>query len=241
MPCTSRSALRPASCVGCSAVFDAQAQRAQLVAALARANGYANTVLAAMGEVPRELFLPADQRAQAYLDAPQPIGDGQTISQPAIVAQMLSALGVGPADRVLEVGTGSGYQAAVLARMGCEVHTLEVRAELHAGAARAWQAANVVGIHSRVDDARKGWSEAAPFAGIVVSCAAPRVPDVLLEQLAENAFLVMPVGPKGGVQQLERWQRRGEAYRQETLGAVQFVPWVSARQLAQLQAAAPPA
>ena len=210
-----------------------------MVAALAREAKFAAAVLAAMGEVPRELFVAPELQARAYLDAPQPIGDGQTISPPAIVAQMLSALGVGQGERVLEVGTGSGYQAAVLARLGCEVHTLEVRTELHAAALRAWRAAGVTGVHSRVNDARRGWPEAAPFAGIVVSCAAPRVPDELLEQLAENAFLVMPVGPKKGAQQLERWQRRGEAYRQETLGSVQFEPWVSARQLVQGQANAP--
>lgn len=210
-----------------------------MVAALAQANKYTGPVLAAMGEVPRELFVSAELQACAYLDAPQPIGDDQTISQPSIVAQMLSALGVGLGDRVLEVGTGSGYQAAILVKLGCEVHTLEVRTELHAAALRAWQAADVTSIHSRVNDARKGWPEAAPFAGIIVSCAAPRVPDDLLEQLAENAFLVMPVGPKSGPQQLERWQRRGEAYRQETLGAVQLVPWVTARQLAQRLNATP--
>lgn len=203
------------------------------MATLARRRGYAPAVLAALGEVPREAFVPEAARKEAYLDRPLPIGDGQTISQPAVVAQMLTALSVGPGERVLEVGTGSGYQTALLARLGCAVHTLEVRPELHASAVRVLQQVGVRGVQARVDDARKGWPEAAPFAGIVVSCAAPRVPDVLLEQLAEGGYLVMPVGPAGGVQQLERWQRRGEAYRQETLGPVRFVPWVSTRQLAQ--------
>lgn len=208
------------------------AERATLIARLTQQHSYAAPVLQAMARVPRELFVPAELRAQAYADRALDIGDEQTISQPSLLAEMLSALRVGPGDRVLEVGTGSGYQAAVLAELGCEVYTLEVRAELAEQARQALAAAGINGVQLRVDDARKGWSEAAPFSGIVVSCAAPRVPDTLLEQLSENGLLVMPVGPKGSPQQLERWQRRGEAYRQETLGAVQFVPWITSKQLA---------
>lgn len=181
-------------------------------------------VLAAMGNVPRAAFVPPAVRAHAYTDRPLPIGSGQTISQPYVVARMTQALGVGPGDRVLEVGTGSGYQAAVLAEMGVEVWSIEIIPALSEGARRALAASGHLDrVHLRVGDGYRGWPEAAPFDAVVVTAAPDHVPAPLLDQLEPGGRLVIPVGE--GVQSLQRITRGpdGELDREELL-PVLFVP-----------------
>lgn len=185
-------------------------------------------VLEAMRAVPRHLFVPEDLRKYAYDDHPLPIGYGQTISQPFIVAQMTEALGVQAGARVLEIGTGSGYQAAVLAEMGVEVYTIEIIPELADTAAAALKNAGYE-VTARTGDGYFGWEEAAPFDAIVVTAAPDHVPQPLMDQLGSGGVLVIPVGPIGAVQTLWRFAvgEDGEPIA-ESLGWVSFVPFTRA-------------
>lgn len=180
-------------------------------------------VLAAMRSVPRHRYAPGVPAEQAYADRPHPIGEGQTISQPYIVAFMSELARLEPPCRVLEVGTGSGYQAAVLAEMGCTVYSIEIVEPLGLRA-RATLEAEGLGdrVHTRVGDGYGGWPEAAPFDAILVTAAAPRVPQPLLDQLADGARLVIPVGEGG--QSLEVHHRVGERIEREQVLDVRFVP-----------------
>lgn len=187
-----------------------------------------SNVIQAMRIVPRHRFVPDDFADEAYGDHPLPIGHGQTISQPYIVAMMSEALGVGPGDRVLEVGTGSGYQAAVLAAMGCEVYTVEIVAEL---ASRAEAVLSALGYTATVavDDGYYGWEEHGPYDAIIVTAAPDHVPQPLLDQLKEGGVLVIPVGPIGAVQTMWRFTVDADgAVTGENLGAVRFVPFTRA-------------
>ena len=179
-------------------------------------------VLAAMSKVPRHLFVPEAERERAYDDTPVPIGEGQTISQPYIVGLMSELLRVGPGDRVLEIGTGSGYQAAVLAAMGCHVYTIEIREPLAAEAARRLAARGYATVQVRAGDGYGGWPEAGPFAGIIVTAAPERVPRPLLDQLKQGGHLVIPVG--AFYQQLKVISREGDGFREEDVIPVRFVP-----------------
>jgi protein-L-isoaspartate(D-aspartate) O-methyltransferase len=180
-------------------------------------------VLAALRTVPRHLFVPADVRAEAYADRPLPIGEGQTISQPYIVGLMTELLEVKPGDRVLEIGTGSGYQAAVLAAMGCEVYTIEIRERLAREAAKRLADLGYKHAHVRTGDGYAGWPEAGPFAGIVVTAAPERIPQPLKEQLTIGGHLVIPVG--SFYQQLKVITRRGpEDFPEHDVIPVRFVP-----------------
>jgi protein-L-isoaspartate(D-aspartate) O-methyltransferase len=163
-----------------------------------RARGFADErVLAAMAAVPRELFVPDDARGRSYDDAALPIGSGQTISQPYMVALICSGLHVRAGERVLDVGTGSGYQAAVLAELGAEVHSIERVPELAARAREALAAAGYADrVQVHVGDGTKGLPGEAPFAAIAVAAAAPEVPPALYDQLAEGGRLVVPVGSR---------------------------------------------
>jgi protein-L-isoaspartate(D-aspartate) O-methyltransferase len=184
-------------------------------------------VLQAMSTVPREAFVAADQRQFAYADAPLPIGQGQTISQPYMVALMTEALEVTPDDRVLEIGTGSGYAAAILSRIAREVYTVERRPELARAAEARFQQLGYHNIHVHIADGTLGWAERAPYDGIVVTAGGPAIPDPLLDQLGEGGRLVIPVGPTSHLQELLRVRRSEEgAYRRENLGRVRFVPLV---------------
>jgi len=182
-------------------------------------------VLEAMRRVPRHVFVPESYRDEAYADYPLPIGHGQTISQPFIVALMCSLLGLRGDEKVLEVGTGSGYQAAVLAHLAREVHTIERIPELAQEAARRLAELGLENVRVHIGDGTLGLPEEAPFDGILVAAAAPRVPQPLLEQLSEGGRLVAPVGRRGW-QVLERWTRRGNGWERETYDSVAFVPLV---------------
>jgi protein-L-isoaspartate(D-aspartate) O-methyltransferase len=182
-------------------------------------------VLEAMREVPRHLFVPEDLRDRAYADRPQYIGSGQTISQPYIVALMTELLELDGDERVLEIGTGSGYQAAVVSRLAREVYTIEIIAEL---AERAQETLTDLGydnIHFRVGDGYEGWSEAAPFDAIVVTAAPPELPAALVEQLAVGGRLVVPVGGRL-VQDLEVHTKTEDGLEMRKVIPVRFVPMV---------------
>jgi protein-L-isoaspartate(D-aspartate) O-methyltransferase len=183
-------------------------------------------VLAAMGKVPRHLFVPPDLASQAYEDHPLPIGQGQTISQPYIVALMSQWAEVKPGDRVLEVGTGSGYQAAVLGELTDRVFSVEIRPEL-AGAATARLAElGYRQVRVKTGDGYQGWSEEAPFDAILVTAAAPAVPPALKEQLKEGGRLVIPLEESKWNQVLLRLRKvKGELQEEERL-PVRFVPLV---------------
>jgi protein-L-isoaspartate(D-aspartate) O-methyltransferase len=179
-------------------------------------------VLAAMRSVPRERFVPEAERARAYEDRPLAIGSGQTISQPYIVAAMTEAAGVGPGDRVLEVGTGSGYQAAILAAIGVEVRSLEIIPELAERARRDLVAAGYPGVVVRTGDGWAGWPEEAPYDAILVTAAPAEVPAALVEQLKVGGRMVIPLGT--GTQELVRITRTARGDERETLMMVRFVP-----------------
>ncbi len=181
-------------------------------------------VLEAVRSVPRHLFVPADMVPYAYADSPLPIGYAQTISQPYIVAFMSEALELRPKDKVLEVGTGSGYQAAVLARLAREVYSIEIVQPLAKQAAERLSRLGFSNVHVRTGDGYRGWPEAAPFDAIMVTAAPDHVPQPLIDQLRVGGRLVLPVGRFD--QELVRIRRTPEGPRQETLLPVRFVPMV---------------
>jgi protein-L-isoaspartate(D-aspartate) O-methyltransferase len=180
-------------------------------------------VLEAMRTVPRHSFVPLDQRGLAYVDSPLPIGNGQTISQPYIVALMTQLLELKGSEKVLEVGTGSGYQAAVLSQLAAEVYTIERHADLGRYAARILEDLGYLNVHVKIGDGSRGLVEFAPFDAILVTAAAPQVPRPLLAQLVNGGCLVIPVGARGN-QTLERWVRNADRYLNDMITAVAFVP-----------------
>lgn len=180
-------------------------------------------LLTVMEEIPRHRFLPAEEQTWAYSDGPLPIGHGQTISQPYIVALMTELLALQGHERVLEVGTGSGYQAAILGKLAAEVHSVEIIPELAKKARRILKQLGLTNVHVHIGDGSLGWPPAAPYDGILVAAAAPDVPQPLLEQLSDGGRLVIPVGGRG-FQELQLWKRKGDAYRQERNISVSFVP-----------------
>ena len=187
-------------------------------------------VLEAMRSVPRHCFVDPEYHYLAYTDGPLPIGQGQTISQPYIVALMSELLELLGGEKVLEVGTGSGYQAAVLAHLAGEVHTIERHAGLAKHAARILADLGLANVHVHTGDGTLGLPDLAPFAGIIVTAAAPHVPRALFDQLMDGGRLVIPVGGRGG-QFLERWRRNkggtgAEEFRQEDIIPVAFVPLI---------------
>ena len=181
-------------------------------------------VLQAMSEVPRHEFVPLAMRPFAYANGPLPIGHGQTISQPYIVAFMTQVLEPSPDDTVLEIGTGSGYQAAVLGKLVREVYTIEIVGPLAESAKGVLGRLGVVNVHVRVGDGYLGWPEKAPFDAIIVTCAPDHVPKPLVEQLKEGGRLVIPVGERGGIQQLVLLRKKDGKILQENKLDVRFVP-----------------
>jgi len=187
-------------------------------------------VMAAMAEVPREVFVPPPERAYAFSNGPLPIGWGQTISQPYIVALMTDLLDCGPDARVLEVGTGSGYQAAVLSRVVGRVYTIEIIPALAEEAAQRLAGLGYTNIETRLGDGYLGWPEQAPFDGILVTAAAPRIPPPLVEQLRPGARLVLPVGEHIGRQELLVVEKGADGTtRAQTILPVAFVPLTRGR------------
>jgi len=186
-------------------------------------------VLKAMREVPRHLFVPKALRALAYRDHPLPIGYGQTISQPYIVAFMSEALNLRPGERVLEVGTGSGYQAAVLSELGGEVYTIEIIEKLAKRAQKILDRLDYDKIRVKIGDGYKGWPEKAPFDAVIVTCAPETIPDPLVRQLKEGGRMIIPVGGQGTAQRLVgATKKKGRLEIREVM-RVRFVPMVKGR------------
>jgi protein-L-isoaspartate(D-aspartate) O-methyltransferase len=208
---------------------DAQDARERMVRDQLRARGIRDErVLAAMGEVPRERFVGSAQQGRAYADEALPIEHGQTISQPWIVARMTELLAPRPGDRILELGAGSGYQAAILANLGAEVTTLERNADL---ADRARQRLADLGLGDRIEirvgDGSLGDPAGAPYDGIIVTAAAPAIPAELRDQLGDGGRLVIPVGSRA-LQVLTLVVRRGNDWRETPHGECVFVPLIGA-------------
>lgn len=204
-------------------------QRRKMVEQQIEARGINNPrVLEAMQSVPRHEFVPAQQIPQAYQDHPLPIGYGQTISQPYIVALMTEKLDLEPGDKVLEIGTGSGYQAAVLAEITDQVYTVEIIPELAERAAKTLQETGYTEVKTLDADGYYGWEEHAPYDAIVVTAAPDHVPRPLIQQLKDGGRLVIPVGPPGGYQTLWQLTKQGDDVTTRNLGGVRFVPFTGA-------------
>jgi protein-L-isoaspartate(D-aspartate) O-methyltransferase len=184
-------------------------------------------VLDAMREVPRELFVPEEQRRRAYADSALPIGSGQTISQPWIVAAICQSLELTGSERVLEIGTGSGYSAAVLARLAAEVLTVERHAELAQESEARLRELGITNVEVVVGDGSRGLPERAPFEAIAVHATAPRPPKSLAEQLAGGGRLVIPIAQRGA-DMLTQYRRRGDEIIAEVIGPCRFVPLIGA-------------
>jgi protein-L-isoaspartate(D-aspartate) O-methyltransferase len=181
-------------------------------------------VLQAMAEVPRHEFVPAAMRPYAYANGPLPIGHGQTISQPFIVAYMTQALELTKEDVVLEVGTGSGYQAAILGKLAKEVYTIEIVPPLAESSKEVLARLGFQNVHVKLGDGYLGWPEKAPFDAIIVTCAPDHVPEPLVSQLREGGRLVIPVGEAGGIQQLVLLRKKDAKVVRENMLDVRFVP-----------------
>jgi len=208
-----------------------EAERRRMVAEQIESRGVGDRrVLSALREVPRHLFVPLSQRAHAYADRPVPIGYGQTISQPYIVALMTELARPEPDDRALEVGTGSGYQAAILSRLVREVYTIEIVEPLGREAGRRLQGLGLSNISVRVGDGYGGWPEAAPFDIILVTAAPEQVPPQLLEQLKPGGRMVIPVGAISDVQSLQLIRKDSEGrIESRSVLPVRFVPLTRSR------------
>ena len=202
-----------------------EAHKIRLIMDLRRQGISDNDVLSAIERVPREMFVPEAMRVEAYENIPLPISQGQTISQPFIVAYMTQALCLGERNRILEIGTGSGYQSAVLAQLSRRVCTVERYRTLLRQAEACFEALKLHNITTRLGDGGKGWPELAPFARIIVTAAAPAMPQSLAEQLDDGGIMVVPVG-KSGEQALYRITRQGQELKEERLLDVRFVPLV---------------
>ena len=200
-------------------------KRREMVARQIEARGISDRrVLDAMEEVPRHLFVPEELRYAAYEDTPLPIGYDQTISQPYIVAYMTEAAGLEPGDVVLEIGTGSGYQAAVLAKIVQEVYTIEIIRPLADSAGRRLEEMGIKNVHVRWGDGYAGWPEAAPFDAIIVTAAPPDIPQTLVEQLKVGGKMVVPVG--AFFQQIYLITRTESGTDKKAMIPVRFVPMV---------------
>jgi protein-L-isoaspartate(D-aspartate) O-methyltransferase len=181
-------------------------------------------VLEAMRSVPRHLFVPPSLQNQAYYDNPLPIGEGQTISQPYIVALMTELLRPAPGQRVLEIGTGSGYQAAVLSALVAEVYTIEIKEPLFREASARLRELGYRNVHTRHGDGYYGWEEAGPFDGILITAAVDHVPPPLLRQLVDGGRMVLPLGHPFSYQNLVLVTRSGDDYTLQQVTGVLFVP-----------------
>jgi len=202
-------------------------ERQEMVADTIEARGISDPdVLRAMRTVPRHEFVPEDSQNLSYIDSPLPIGYGQTISQPYIVAWMTELLALERGEKVLEIGTGSGYQAAVLAELGgIEVYTIEIVPELAESAASRLSRLGYEGVVSQSGDGYFGWTDYAPFNAIIVTAAPDHLPPFLVEQLTDDGRLVIPIGPPGSIQTMWKFVLEGGELKGYNLGAVRFVPF----------------
>lgn len=199
-------------------------QREQMVTWQIQRRGLSQPrLLDAFRRIPRHLFVPPEYQSMAYEDHPLPIGCGQTISQPYMVALMTSLLELSGSERVLEIGAGSGYQAAILGCQAAEVHSLELHPQLAEAANQRMQELGLENVHIHPADGSHGWPQAAPYEGILVAAAAPRPPQPLLDQLAPGGVLILPAGGEGR-QVLQRWRREEQNWSHENLLDVAFVP-----------------
>ncbi len=199
---------------------------AELILRLRRAGITDRRIVAAIESVPRDLFVPAESRADAYAERALPIDCGQTVSAPVIVGMMTAALDIGDRDRVLEIGTGTGYQTAILARLARRVYTIDRFRTLVSAAESRFRTLRLSNITTLVGDGIGGWPEQAPFDRIVVTAAGEEVPEALLKQVRLGGVLVMPVGPADGVQKLMRIERTEEGHAEKVLADVRFVPLI---------------
>lgn len=181
-------------------------------------------VLQAMGEVQRHEFVPESQRASAYADSPLPIGHGQTISQPYIVAFMTEKLDPQPTDKVLEIGTGSGYQAAVLGKLVDKVYSIEIVEPLADQARMTLARLGYKNVQVRAGDGYQGWPDQAPFDAVIVTCAPDHIPQPLVDQLKDRGKMIIPVGKERGEQVLYLLRKKGAKMEQEAVLPVRFVP-----------------
>jgi protein-L-isoaspartate(D-aspartate) O-methyltransferase len=206
-------------------IKDYEEERHKMVATQIESRGIKDVmVLEAMRKVPRHIFVPENMRTFAYHDEPLPIGKGQTISQPYIVAYMTEVLELSREDKVLEVGTGSGYQAAVLAEIVKDVFTVEIIEELSKSAEEALESEGYTNIHFRIGDGASGWAENAPYDAIMVTAAPPDIPKALQDQLTVGGRLIVPVGD--AFQELVLIVKEKRKFRKKTLLPVRFVPLV---------------
>jgi protein-L-isoaspartate(D-aspartate) O-methyltransferase len=207
-----------------SPTADFGAQRQRMVEKQLKPRGVKNErVLAAMAKVPREEFIPAEARAGSYEDRPLPIGYDQTISQPYVVAFMTEQLRPKQTDRVLEIGSGSGYQAAILAELTAQVYTVEIVEPLAKAAEATLQRLGYKNVHIKVNDGYKGWPDEAPFDSIIVTCAPERVPQPLVDQLKDGGRMVIPVGERFA-QQLYLLEKKNGQLKESATLPVRFVP-----------------
>lgn len=207
-----------------------RAARLRMVEQQLRRRGiHDDRVLQAMAEIPRHLFVPQAYQSSAYEDGPLPIGEGQTISQPYIVALMSESLELQGTETVLEIGTGSGYQAAVLSRLAKHVYSIEIIPELADTARKRLASLGFSNVTVIVGDGNLGWPQGGPYAGILVTAAAPQLPSLLVDQLADGGRLVLPLVVNTDEQHLLRLRKRGDKLVREDLGAVKFVPLVGER------------
>lgn len=200
--------------------------RARLLLSIRRQGVSQDRILKAFESIPRELFVPEAYRAYAYDDSALPIECGQTISQPSLIARMTAELEVGARMRVLEVGTGSGYQAAILAKLCRRVYTIERHRTLLRAAEQRFATLDLHNITTRLGDGGRGWPEQAPFPRIMLTAAAAKLPKPLLDQLEDGGIMVAPVGRIDDTQMLKKIIRRGDDFEDKDLVAVRFVPLI---------------
>jgi protein-L-isoaspartate(D-aspartate) O-methyltransferase len=184
-------------------------------------------VLDAFRNVPRHLFVPVEYQKLSYSDQPLPIGEGQTISQPYIVAYMTEILDIKPGEKVLEIGTGSGYQAAILKNAGAEVYSVEVIKSLSEKARKTLDNLGYSDIHLKTGDGYEGWAEFAPYDAILVTCSPAEIPSPLIQQLAEGGKMIIPVGEQHSVQFLYLLEKKEGKIKQKNVLPVRFVPMVN--------------
>lgn len=222
-------AMPAGSCAQTGKNDDMTEERNEMVREQIQARGISDTrVLQALRDVKRHLFVPAESAEDAYEDYPLPIGEGQTISQPYIVALMTELLELKAEDRVLEIGTGSGYQSAILSRLAREVYSIEIVPSLGETARKRLDLLGYDNVQVRVGDGYQGWPEKAPFDTIIVTAAPPEIPQALVDQLAEGGRMVVPVGTN--YQELMRLDKKDGRVTKRVITAVRFVPMVKGKE-----------